>query len=146
MKLVLDELIRGVDAHYETPELYSEPELSALEDRLFDALKVMAKELARHLTLIENAENTSPANWKEQLGRQKVSPFINIFDNTKWARQMKGRLYFYAHAPSHFDSQRVIEIELNRIGHMFFVVPYQAYWELKSGKKDKDLIYWELRK
>ena len=134
---VFDELFEVLEKHYETPELYVEPGLSALEDRLFDALKIIAKKLAHHITIIEHAPGSAPADWKQALADYNPPSsleYVKLFDSTKWARQMRGRLTFYAHAPKHFDSEWCIEVELNRIHRMFFVVPYTIFWKLKTGE------------
>jgi hypothetical protein len=96
---------------------------------------VISKKLSEHITLINDAQNKQPAEWNEELASNSKPTFLTVFENTKWSRQMRGRLYFYANSPDHFDSGWCIENELNRINRMFFVVPYSAYWQIKTGEK-----------
>jgi hypothetical protein len=63
-----------------------------------------------------------------------VEPALLIFDNAKFARLMKGRLWFYQHAPAHFETTWLIRNELSRIGHNFFHVPFQTFWRLRTGE------------
>lgn len=137
---VLDELIEAVEKHYEFEHLYFEPDISELEKKLYDALTEISKYLGKHITIFDKVSDTTPIEWKKLLKTYKVNPLLNVFDNAKWSRQMKGRLYFYANAPKHFDSQWCIEIELNRIHNMFFAVPYKTYWELTTGQTATDLV------
>ena len=137
---ILDELLDVVDRHYEVPELYVEPRLGKLEEQLFDALKSIARRLAESITIVERAAEKSPEQWRSDLAGYRAEPWLKVFDSAKWARQMKGRLFFYANAPSHFDSEWVIEIELNRINRMFLVVPYSTFWELRTGEPDVDVL------
>ena len=137
---VFEELIDVIEKHYEVPQLYLEPAMGELETRLFDALKVMAGHLAGHITIIDNAEQTSVLEWKKQFDLVNPSPILSVFDNTKWARQMRGRLWFYAHAPAHFDAAWCIEIELNRIGKMYFVAPFGIFRQLSGRSEDMPLL------
>jgi hypothetical protein len=136
---VFDELIHVLDEHYELPHLFREPDMSDLEFRLFDALKFLGARLSDCITVISPAPGTTPVGWPVLLKGYVPDPKLKVFDNSKWARQMKGRLYFYAHAPVHFDSTLCIGVELNRIHDMFYAVPFKTYWELKTGDSEADL-------
>jgi hypothetical protein len=61
-----------------------------------------------------------------------------IFDNAKFARLLKGRLWFYVNAPAHFATAWLIQNELHRIGRNFFRVPFQTYWKLRTGEAAAD--------
>ncbi len=76
--------------------------------------------------------------WKKALGQCPVDPALVIFDNAKFSRLMKGRLYFYANAPGHFDFTWLIQNELRRIGGNFFVAPFRAYWKARTGETVQD--------
>jgi len=137
---IFDELLDVVERHYEALELYEEPEITKLDKRLYDALTVISRKLSNHLTVIDGAEHKKPFEWKQDVSSSSEPSFLTVFDNTKWARQMRGRLHFYANSPEHFDSQLCIGVELNRINRMFFVVPYTVYGELNSGSSHTDLL------
>ena len=138
--LIFDELIDVVEKHYETPKLYKEPEISHLEEQLYNALTVIYKKLSENITVVDDAKNKQSFQWKQELSKSDQPSYLTVFDNTKWARQMRGRLHFYANAPDHFDSQWCIENELKRINNMFFVVPYSAFWQVKTGERPTDLL------
>jgi hypothetical protein len=130
---IFDETLDIVNnKHYEVPYLYEEENLIKLEDRLESALKVIAVRLAKVLTLFDNACSKEVTTWKLYLKNVISSPAISIFENAKFARQMKGRLYFYINAPAHFDNQWVIENEINRINHLLFVAPFGTFWQIKT--------------
>jgi hypothetical protein len=61
-----------------------------------------------------------------------------IFDNAKFARLMKGRLWFYVNAPAHFATTWLIQNELRRIGRNFFRVPFGTFWKLRTGQALSD--------
>lgn len=143
---IFNEVIDIVQKNYETPGLYKDPALSKLEIRLFDGLKLVASRLAPKITILPKilspegrgkgeGVNTNLEDWKKFLKKVPIDPSLVIFDNAKFARLMKGRLYFYTHVPSHFDSIWCIQIELGRIGNNFFRVPFRIFWEITHGER-----------
>lgn len=137
---VFGEMCDAVERHYEIPELYVEPELSRLEDRLEAALEMLRGRLAPVIgDIVPGAADKSVAQWKAELNRAPVSPVMKIFDASRFSRLMKGRLRFYAHAPAgHFDSLWLIENELRRLGRNFFAIPFGTFWEAATGGKVAD--------
>jgi hypothetical protein len=131
-------VLETVKGHYEVPDLYDEPGLSELERRLFDGLKRVCPRLAEAITILGEQPGAGPEAWKSSLNRVQVDPSLKIFDNAKFARLMKGRLYFYTHVPPHFDSVWCIRVELNRIGNNFFRVPFSTFWGITRGEKVDD--------
>ena len=122
-------------ANYETPEWYVEPGLTELEDALEAGLSALARALWGAITLVPPDAGLDVAAWKRALQQVPLDPALVIFDNAKFARLMKGRLWFYVHAPAHFDTAWLIQNELRRIGHNFFRAPFQTYWRLKMGER-----------
>ena len=122
-------------ANYETPAWYDEPRLSDLEDALEEALAAIAAALPDALTLVPTDAGADVAAWQKALGDAPIDPALVIFDNAKFSRLMKGRLHFYAHAPAHFDYVWLIRNELGRLGNNFFVVPFRAYWQVRTGER-----------
>lgn len=127
-----------VGCHYEVSELYEEPHLTHLEDRLEEALKALRDRIAPHLTLVADAENKDVLEWKAALKAVRISPLLRAFSAARFSRLMKGRLRFYAAAPPHFDSIWCIENELLRLRQNFFATPFSIYWEIATGKKVDD--------
>ena len=119
---------------YESPEWYTEPRLTQLEDALEDALAAIAKALREHLTILPDTAGGEVKDWKACLADIPIDVGLVIFDNAKFSRLMKGRLHFYANAPAHFDFTWLIQNELSRIGKSFFVVPFRAFWQLRTGE------------
>jgi hypothetical protein len=135
---VWQELLDALEKHYELPDLYEEPALTHLEDRLEESLAIVARRLAPELSIIKNAAALPVAQWYGELKKYPVDPTLAVFDNAKFARLMKGRLWFYTHNPAHFDSRLCIEIELKRIGTNFFKVPFGIFWQLRTGQSVSD--------
>jgi hypothetical protein len=135
---VFREMLDAVERHYEVPELYEEPALTRLEDRLEQALEMLRMRLGAVLTVIPGAQGGSVADWKAALSAVPVSPATRVFDAARFCRLMKGRLRFWANAPPHFDSTWPIENELLRLRRNFFDIPFGVYWEVTTGEKVKD--------
>jgi len=128
-----------VARHYEADELYEEPALSMLEQRLFEGLQRVAAALGEHVSILpRDVVRGGPEAWRPALKKIPVAPSLLIFDNAKFARLMRGRLYFYVNAPTSFDHVFLIQNELNRIGHNFFRVPFALFWEMTRGEKVAD--------
>ena len=135
---VFGEMSDAIQRHYEVPELYGEPALTRLEDRLEQALEMLRQEMSARLTLIHDAGRKRMADWKKDLLHVPVSPAMQVIDGARFSRLMKGRLQFFAHAPAHFDSDLLIECELRRLRQSFFEAPYRVYWEVTAGEKVAD--------
>lgn len=126
------------NAGYAIPAWYEESRLVELEDALEEALRVMADAIRPRLTLLPVGVGTDIPAWKKALAATAMDPALIITDNARFSRLMKGRLYFYAHAPACFDSLYLIRNELGRIGRLFFKVPFQVFWKLRTGETVED--------
>lgn len=125
-------------ANYEIPQWYEEPCLTQLEDELEHALQEIAAYLLDKVTLIPPEAGIQIQAWKQALKRVPLDPAMVIVDSTRFSRTMKGRLDFYCRAPEHFDSVWLIQNELGRIGKLFFTVPFQTFWKLRTGEMVED--------
>jgi hypothetical protein len=119
---------------YRTPQWYEEPHLTRLEDQLEEVLQTIARALRPALTLLPDDVGREVAAWKQALRAVPVAPALVVFDNARFSRLMKGRLWFYANAPEGFDVIWLIRNELGRIGNGFFRVPFRTYWKVKTGR------------
>lgn len=135
---VFFEMEEVVERHYEVPELYEEPELTRLEDRLEEALNFLRDRIAPHLTLVPGAAKKPVPEWKAALKEVKISPLLRAFGAARFSRLMKGRLKFYAAAPPHFDSTWPIENELLRLRQNFFDIPVSVYCEVTGRDIPED--------
>ena len=115
-------------------ELYQEPALSALENELYGALVVIGKFTGKYLTIVPKNERESPWAWKRYMEKFNISPVFQIFDNIKFARLFKGRLYFYVHAQKYFETTFLIQVELRRIGNNFYRIPFMVFFKKKLKK------------
>jgi hypothetical protein len=121
-------------ANYETPRWFAEPDVTELEDALEAALRVLARAVRDNITLVPPQAGLDISAWKRALQQTPIDPALAIFDNAKFARLMKGRLWFYVRAPAHFATAWLIQNELRRIGQHFFRAPFQTYWQIRTGQ------------
>ncbi|HZP83841.1 MAG TPA: hypothetical protein VFB21_19530 [Chthonomonadaceae bacterium] len=130
-------LVREIlEAEYRTPQWYAEPYLTELDDALETTLREMAARVGEVVTLVPRGADV--AEWKRALPRVPTDPARIVFDFYKFARLMKGRIWFYLHAPDSFDSTWLIQNELGRIGGYFFRQPFRIYWQVKTGEAVED--------
>ena len=135
------DLVREIlHAGYETPRWYKEPHLTELEDALEEGLAAIALGLRPALTLVPESAGADVAAWSTALQSVPVDPTLAIFDSAKFSRLMKGRLEFYARAPSRFDTTWLIQNELSRIGTGFFQVPFRTFWQIRTGEQVEDPV------
>lgn len=127
-------------ANYETPKWYQEPHLTELEDQLERALETIAGCLFEASTILSRELGVDVGAWKAALDKVPVDPGLVIVDSTRFSRTMKGRLHFYCNAPAHFDNEWLIQNELGRIGRLFFSVPFQNYWKIRTGETVADPV------
>ena len=122
-------------ANYETLRWYAEPDLTELEDALEEALHALAQAVQDSITLVPPQAGLDIGAWKRAVQRAPIDPALVIFDNAKFARLMKGRLWFYVHAPKRFVTTWLIQNELGRIGQSFFRTPFQTFWRIRTGEQ-----------
>ncbi len=131
MDIVLD----GIARHYETPEWYEEPRLTQLDERLEDYLRSAIG------TVMESRGETlevpiAPGSVRAFVAGMPNPSILNrFFENIKFARFMKGRLWFYSHDLAWFDSIPLIHIELRRIGRNFLEIPLEIFAEVLLERK-----------
>ena len=132
---VFREMRDVIERHYEVPELYEEPEVSYLEDRLEAALAMLRDRLGEALTVVPDAPSKDVAEWKAELDSVPINPFLRVSESARFSRLMKGRLQFYAASPPHFDSVWCIENELRRLRTNFFEIPFGIFWHVTTGER-----------
>lgn len=124
---VIDLIFEAVDRHYETPELYEEPRLTELENRLFDYLTEVWRQIAPSVTVVDASPDDTSTVLKRKLGTLKTGALARFFEGAKFCRCMMGRLLFYAEDIPSFDSAWLIGHELRRIRKMFFETTFTAF-------------------
>ena len=127
-------------ANYEFPRWYQEPFLSELEDDLETALRIIAVKLRDGITLVPVDAGEDVSAWRKVLQSAPIDPSLVILESARFSRLMKGRLRFYAQAPSHFETSWLIRHEVRRIGRNFFHTPFAAYWKIKTGELVEDAV------
>ena len=132
---IFDEIFDIVGMHYEVPILYAEPEITLLEERLFDALKLILERVKEYISIIPSEMCKDEATIKKALKDVYVPPQLKVYDSSRFCRLFKGRMYFYMNAPDYFENIWLIQNELARVGDMFYKTPFSIYWQAVYGKK-----------
>lgn len=131
---LFSDLLALIGRHYHGPELYRPEALAELDHRLFEALQKAAERLTGSIVILPRGAGAGPGDWRKQIEEIAIDPALLIFDNVKFSRLMKGRLFFYGNAPAVFDHIPLIHVELSRIGGSFFRTPFSIFWELTTGE------------
>lgn len=132
---VFKECLEVVERHYEGPELYEKEYLDRLNRRLYSALNEILGAMKEKITVIPAKKKKSAEEIKDALKEVEVAPQMLVFSKSRFSRLMKGRLWYFAKAPSHIDKLFLIRNELNRIGENFYGIPYRAYWKVIKGEE-----------
>lgn len=132
---VFDDIVDIVEKHYEIPELYSEQEITLLEEKLYNVLGIILDRLKQYITIIPLEMCKDENAIRRALRAVYVPPQLKVYDSSRFCRLFKGRMYFYMNAPAHFDSIWLIKNELARVGDMFYKTPFSVYWEVVQGEK-----------
>jgi hypothetical protein len=131
----MKEVIDGIAAHYGMSECYSPTGLTALDDRLERYLTGVVSQLIHSDPNFEGTMPT-PATVRGAVGKKEIGlGAANIFENLKFARFMKGRLWFFSHDVSHFNSPPLIRTELNRMRKNFLEAPLAELGRRVSGRE-----------
>jgi hypothetical protein len=130
----IDLILTLVERHYEEPRYLNEPGMTEL-DRTLDAyLTGMVNVLLPSSPLDCPRSPTAPQLKKAVTAASGDVSFAQLFENLKFGRLMKGRLWFYAHDILWFDSPLLIRNELNRIRANFYETPVRLFAKLAYGK------------
>ncbi|MBE2204012.1 MAG: hypothetical protein IAE94_06720 [Chthoniobacterales bacterium] len=142
---VMNSVLAGIENHYETPETYGEPALTELDIRL-EAYLLAAIDTLLPLGDLDCAPAPTPARLRAAVSKlPQPGSLSRMFENIKFARLMKGRLWFYSHELPWFDSIPLIQVELNRIGRNFLELPLEIFSENILEKKLRwDVVLREL--
>ena len=125
---LIDLVLQLVENHYESPEFLTEPGMTALDRRLEAYLQTTAEQLRAGTDRLACSARPTPAELREAV--RKIDggpPLIQLFENTKFARLMKGRLWFYGQNVLWFESHWLIQNELNRMRRNFFEIPFRLF-------------------
>lgn len=129
--LVLDLVAR----HYETADMLCEPGVTELDDRLEQYLTGMVDTLLDEGAPFDCQRDPTVAQLRNAVrSLPGPPPFTRLFENIKFSRLMKGRLWFYAQDVDWFDSELLIRVELNRIRPNFYETPLRLFGRLAYGK------------
>lgn len=133
---VMESVRNAISRHYEIPEWYDEPAITHLDERLETYLRETIDVLLERDSGFDCPRDPSPTQLRVAVGQLPTpSPLAALFENVKFARFMKGRLWFFAQEIDSFDSLPLIRIELGRIRKNFLVTPLEIFSAQILGEK-----------
>lgn len=134
---ILAEVRDIVARRYQVPARDDAEALYALEERLFQFLQQLFRDLSEKVTLIEMDAN--PSVCKERLTALGTDPMMTLFDGVRFARIRCGRYRFYLNAPVYFDSLWLTRNEFNWLRNYYTRGVFQAFLQLQLGLSEFDL-------
>jgi len=135
-RAVMESVRDAISRHYEIPSWYEEPEITRLDARLETYLREAINVLLERDPSFDCPRDPRPAQLRTAVGRlPATAPLAALFENVKFARFMKGRLWFFGQEIDWFDSLPLIQIELGRIRKNFLVTPLEIFSAQILGEK-----------
>jgi hypothetical protein len=124
--------------HYEEPRYLEEPGVTELDRELETCLADVVNTIVERDHPFACPHSPTVAQLKEAIKVLRgPHPLVQLFENIKFSRLMKGRLWFYGQEVLWFDSSHLIRIELGRIGPNFLDVPLRIYTRVAMGRELK---------
>ncbi len=130
---VIDQVLALIARHYEDEAYLTEPGVTELDGRLEAYLTDMVAVLLKRRPLACPPRPTVPELKRAVAAAGGDAAFAQLFENIKFSRLMKGRLWFYGQEVPWFDSGPLIRNELNRIGGSFYATPVRLFARLAYG-------------
>lgn len=131
---VIEQVLDLTARHYETPDLYDEPQLSEFERRLESYLNDAWQSLSGRINCIRVEPGDTRAIIATKVAAVPQDPVEAFIHATRFARLMKGRLLFYASEIAWFDAVWLIHNEFGRIVNNFCAKPLSTYAQVRYGK------------
>jgi hypothetical protein len=132
----IEKILGLVDRHYEEPRYLREPGITELdrelETYLTDAITAL---LGRDPPFVCPPRPTVTQLREAVRSLKESNPLVQLFENIKFSRLMKGRLWFYGQEVLWFNSPPMIRIELNRIRANFLEIPLRIYARVVYGRE-----------
>ena len=124
----MDEVLSLIERHYEAPEYLQEPGQTILDEKLETYLREATNRVLAQQSWLQCAPNASRDDLKKAIKTCTGEPGLSqLFELVKFARLMKGRLWYYAQNVSWFDSLPLIRNEMNRMRANFLEQPLQLF-------------------
>lgn len=131
----MDLVLELIACHYKAPQYLIEPGQTKLENALEKYLRDAVTELLPRQDWLQCAPHPSVDELKSATRAASGPPDVSqLFELVKFARLMKGRLWFYTQEISWFDSLPLIRNEMNRMRANFLEQPLQLFAEHRLGK------------
>lgn len=127
----MDAVLDLINRHYEVPKFLLEPGVTEFDDRLGAYITGAVNTLLDKGAPIRCAQSPSPSELKQAVRELRESvganPLSKFFENVKFSRLMKGRLWFYGQELLWFDSEWLIRNELARMPANFYETPLRLF-------------------
>lgn len=130
----MDLMLDLIDRHYEAPHFLTEPGVTELDEKLAAYLTDAVNTILDNGSSLQCPRDASPQDLKAATARLRETEgsatLAKFFENIKFSRLMKGRLWFYGQDVLWFDSLWLIRNELNRMPGNFYEIPLRLFAHL----------------
>lgn len=130
---VIERVLALIGRHYEDETCLTEPGMTELDAQLEGYLEDMVAVLLERRPLPCPARPSVSELKRAVAAGGGAAPLNQLFENIKFSRLMKGRLWFYGQEVAWFESGPLIRNELNRIGASFYATPLRLFARLAYG-------------
>ena len=134
-RATMERVLDLIERHFEKPALLREPGLTELDQELDAYLTDVVNTLLDSRATIPCERSPSVGQLKQAVKALALPPSrARIFEGVKFARLMKGRLWFYAQELAWFDSVPLIRNELSRMRANFVEEPFRLFADMAWGR------------
>lgn len=132
---IIDLVLDLIHQHYVVPQYLGEPGLTELDQKLEIYLTEVVNKLFETDDLPHCPRKPIPSQLRQAVRTlKKKGPASQLFEHVRFARLMKGRLWFYGQEVIWFDSLWLIRNELNRLYQNFCDAPLRLITQLIYGE------------
>ncbi|HVF10999.1 MAG TPA: hypothetical protein VNA16_09370 [Abditibacteriaceae bacterium] len=132
----MERVLELIDRHYEEEKYLTEPGITELDHELEAYLTDMVNTLLEAGAPFDCPRSPAVSQLKDAVrGMGEEVSVAALFENIKFARLMKGRLWFYGQDVLWFDSLFLIRNELSRIRANFYETPVRLFARLAYGEE-----------
>lgn len=134
----MDLVLELIEHHYAAPQYLSEPGMTELDALLEAYLETLVNTLLDSGKGLDCARSPTVSQLKAAVAKkadeETKGSVAQLFENIKFARLMRGRLWFYGQEVLWFDSEFLIRNELQRIRPNFYDTPLRLFAQLAYQK------------
>jgi len=135
-RATMELVLKLIGLHYEAELYLTEPGITRLDNALATYLQGVVNTLREAGAPFNFPPTPTPQTLKTTvLGPDSTVALSTLFDSLKYARLLKGRLWFYGQELPGFDTTFLIRNELNRMQSLYYDIPLRGFAQLVYGEE-----------